>query len=1135
MRKLLFFFFILPTSVFAQLKINEVLLKASDGITDEYSEHSDWIELYNTSSETVELAGYKITDDPLDLNKWSIEEGEIAAGEHMIIFATGRDIRDFQAPPVATEEIIPGIGWDYGDENNDPPGNSYVEHYDFDNSIWGTFGGKPGVSAILHWENNSVIGYSYVGFHVKLETWNVAVDRSEYNLLVVEAEIQEGQSFNIQFDQTGLDPWNNYTFTLVGTGERTTYKLPLGNTAPMDLSALKGANIFPSGAWGAYPIRLYNFGFAHSGNYLHTNFSLANEGEFLLLINPDGEMIDTVTVPSLPNDHSFGAQPDGSANEVIFASPTPGATNNDANSFDDFCRDEISFSIPAGLYEDAQVLELTGSSEIRYTIDGSTPSDTSILYTSPINIDTTTVIKATCINGTAPGIASTTNTYVIDGNHDLPIFSLSTNPDYFFDWDEGIYVLGPNADSEVPHWGANFHEDWARPLYVEYFEKNGSRVIDQEVDVEIFGNYSRYLPMKSLKLKAMAKYPKKRLNHQFFDHKDIDEFKHVILRNSGGDFNNTMILDAANHMVLEDKTNIDFQAYQPAVVYLNGRYWGIHNLRERMSEHYIKENHGYDEEDIELWEGWGEPRVGVSSFWSIRDQITSTDMSVYENYKSWSDSFDLANYLDFWSAQIYIHNWDIPHGNIRMWRPKIDSRQIRLMYYDTDISHGVYDLQDAEVNQLQRIIDHESVLGEIFGQFMDSDTFEIAFVNRYADLMNTIFTTEHFHATFDRLSATIASEIPRHFDRWEGDGQGWQFRIDETKDFIAARPEYARNEIIESTRAIDSVYLSLQIEPASAGKINLNSIIPETYPWGGFYFSNIPVDLKPVANLGYEFDHWELSTEQSDLTSKSLNYDFLESATVKVVFKERIEPYEITFSEINYHPGPALNTEDWIEIVNTGNSSVNLTGWKLSDGDDVFAITENVELEANGHLVFATNLNLFSSTYPWIDNVVGPLGFSLSNKSETITLLSPGNDTIVSVTYHDGSENLDWSSLADGIGYTLELSDYELDVNDGNSWFTGCEGGSPGLAYNEACEVGIEEETNIEWVVFPNPAQTQLTINASVSIIKSRLLDLRGQEILRFNSSIGLNSLPSDLLPGMYLVEIETIDGVRLSKKILID
>jgi hypothetical protein len=189
----------------------------------------------------------------------------------------------------------------------------------------------------------------------------------------------------------------------------------------------------------------------------------------------------------------------------------------------------------------------------------------------------------------------------------LPVVSIATDSLHLFDYDTGIFVPGsitimggPEDDKkkDEPHLFGNYVQrgvEWERPASFELFETSGERALAQDIGIRVHGGRSRSLPLKSLRLYARSEYGENRFYYPVFPDLPYREYNRLILRNSGQDFfsRSTMFRDGFMQTLVRD-LNLDTQAYRPSVVFINGEYWGIMNIRERYDEDYLARTWGVD-------------------------------------------------------------------------------------------------------------------------------------------------------------------------------------------------------------------------------------------------------------------------------------------------------------------------------------------------------------------------------------------------------------------------------------------------------------------------------------------------------------------------------------------------------------
>jgi len=235
--------------------------------------------------------------------------------------------------------------------------------------------------------------------------------------------------------------------------------------------------------------------------------------------------------PVLSANHSYASVDDTTANWQICDNPTPGFSNSTAESYSSYASKAI-FSHAAGFYTAPFYLSLStynSSDSIFYTLDGSEPSRTSILYNTPISVDSIAIVRAKVYRAdeVLPGPISTAS-YFVGINKDLPIISLVTDPKNLWDSITGIYTIGTNASPVYPYYGANYWMDWERPAHIEFFDENNEQKIAQDLGIKIHGRISRTFPMKSLRLIARGTYGKSSIDYQVFPSKQIHSYKKLM-------------------------------------------------------------------------------------------------------------------------------------------------------------------------------------------------------------------------------------------------------------------------------------------------------------------------------------------------------------------------------------------------------------------------------------------------------------------------------------------------------------------------------------------------------------------------------------------------------------------------------
>ena len=304
----------------------------------------------------------------------------------------------------------------------------------------------------------------------------------------------------------------------------------------------------------------------------HTNFRLSKEGEIIIFSDPGLVVIDSITFIQQIEDVSYGRLNDGGTEWAFFSNPSPG-TSNSGGSMDLVAAPPV-YSMNSGFYDGHQTLVLTAQSSeanIYYTLDGSIPTQSSSRYQNPIILDNTGVVRAIQLQvGYLPSPVIT-KTFWVDEPTTLPVFSIVTDPENLWDDDTGIYVEGTDY---TWGWGnGNFWQDWEKPCYVEFWESDRKQEIAQAAGLKINGALTRTASQKSLKLIARGEYGKTKFSYKFFDDKNISSYNEIVLRSSGNDWARTMMADGLMATIVAGQMDIDYDAFRPAILFLNGEYW----------------------------------------------------------------------------------------------------------------------------------------------------------------------------------------------------------------------------------------------------------------------------------------------------------------------------------------------------------------------------------------------------------------------------------------------------------------------------------------------------------------------------------------------------------------------------------
>lgn len=1052
----------------AQVVINEVVSLNTLGITDEDGDYSDWIELYNTSDTSTNLEGFTLNDKLLDTLGWTFPNIELAPHSHLLVFASAKDRKNYS---LNYKTIInQGDVWQYIEPSDNMPNGNWRE------TGFVTSGWKTGQSGFGFGDNDDqTIINSLSSIFIRKEFTINDVDALLEIILHVDYDdgfiafingvpvAMENVSVPNDTDyDNAFFSGSDHEAQLYSGGSPSQYRIDLSSVhlfKGTNVLALQGYNVSSSSSdFSLIPFltlgsttystsNVANFIQVNEGS-LHTNFKIKNEGEGLFLFNAQNQLIDSIRIVELPANVSYGRYPDGASDWKYFYSPTPGEAN--LNAMDELRNDSIRFSLPAGFYSGEIQLSLSSNANnvtIKYTTDGSEPTFESKEYNGTLTLLLTTVIRAAAFYNENRSSEIFTKTYILNSEHTLPIFSITTNPDNLWDYNKGIYVAGPNAETADPHFGANYWQDWERQVHVEFFDEQKTELLDQEAGVKITGAWSRANEQKSLALFARSVYGKGSFSASLFKDLPFDKYESFMLRNSGNDWSYTMLRDGYASEIAKS-LDIDRLAYQPAVLYMNGEYWGVQNLREKPNEHYFESHFGVDEDDLNLLEVQNEVVTGSSSgYIDLLSFIKSRNVATDENYNHISKLIDISCFIDYELFQIFINNTDWPGNNIKYWNSNESHSQWRWLLYDTDFG---FDIWDGGAYRGNGIVFATTENGPswpnpqwstyLLRRLLGNANFQHQFMNRMADLLNTTFQSENMNAKLDSVMNLIQNEMPFHVARWNTWGD-WDTKIGVIRRFNNNRPSYVWQHF-NGYFNVNNHTVTLSVSSKDAGKIKVNSITPNSYPFTGNYFSQVPVMFTAIPNTGYKFVRWEnASTSDKPAITLTLSSNIKLNAVFEPVRGD--ENLNIVINEINYNSTEEYNTGDWVELYNGGNQTVDLTGFVLSDAnaENGYVIPPGTLLYPDGYLVISDNLNKFKSVHPKIINVVGSFSFGFSRSGDVVTVTDGENRIVDQVKYETMNP---WPVIPSETAATLELKNPVYDNSLSNNWDMGPLGGTPG-------------------------------------------------------------------------------------------
>ncbi|HRE78246.1 MAG TPA: CotH kinase family protein [Flavobacterium sp.] len=1113
MKKITFLTFLLLT--FLQLGaqnvvINEIITSNSTVITDDDGSYEDWVELYNTGTEAINLEGYGLTDLSTNPYQWVFPAYWIEPGEHLLVWCSDKNRTDINFPLHTNFKISSGgevitLTKPNGDVEDSYPAVLVPQNF--------TYGRQTDGSAIFVYfpvptpgeTNNTSTGYTDV-----LDPPSFSVNGGFYT-----------SSFGLTISHP--DPEVTIVYTTDGSDPN------IDNLAG---TTYQYKNEYP-----------YEVGQLPSETFLTKSFQSMQYSAPLTIVDRTSEPNDISTISS-----TYDADP--------------------------------SYYIP------------------------------------DFNIFKGTVVRARAYKAGALTSGIVTESYFVSpegsSRFEIPVISLSVDENKFFEYNNGIYVAGADFDNwriENPDTPALFNADANYDRSGETTEQighfnyfvNGNEVLNQRVGIRINGGGTRAFQHKSLRLYARSELGASTFNYPIFANENYTSYKRLVLRNSGNDFFNTYYKDAFTHELIE-KTGLDNQAYQPSVVFLNGEYWGMLNIRERLDRHYFERKYGIVEADIEiLADGYVIDEGSDAHFQAMYSYFQNNSLVDDANLSYINTQMDVDNFRDYFITNIFIQNTDWPGWNTLFWRKKTAAFEPDAPYGNDGRWRTAIKDTDAGFSLMLDINDHNTLefataLGGpiwpnpewstlILRRLLENEAFELSFINRFADMMNTFFLPERVVDLSNQFAAVIEPEIAEQYNRWAAPYSfaWWLESQNVVETFAMERPDYQREHIRAKFGISNDINATLNVNDDTNGYVKINTIditsdtpgvSANPYPWTGIYFHNIPVTLTAIPLEGFAFSHW---SGDVDSTDAEITYTPIGNFSVTANFipaevpatEEPIYFWMMDGSVTNDTPLTALNSSFEVGTEGVLNYQSCLVGypfdnthpnWRKASMERRNSPTDiNYMPEANNNLPFATsnmrglqikqpfqnegfeNAMIFSfSTLGYEDIVFGfaakdenaadgiVMDYSIDGSTFTNAGLANSNMPLTA-TYQ--LFETDFSAIATA----NNNANFKVRVRFSGDNLTADNGDR--VTFNNFSVKGVEmplsipENTSLIFKVYPNPASEVLNINHSYSDVTFNLFTIDGKIIKAGNLENQQINI-SDLQSGIYLLQLSS-DGKSETKKIV--
>lgn len=620
---------------------------------------------------------------------------------------------------------------------------------------------------------------------------------------------------------------------------------------------------------------------------LHTSFRLESGkgcSVYLFQGTSIADKVENLKKQPAPNI-AYGRKKDGADEWGYQLTPSPRAANTGEICDHDHILGEPVFSEKGRVINGTKAFNLQLSlpdgspegTEIHYTTNGTEPTIYSTRYISDISITQSTVIRAKlfCKGWLSP--QSSVQSYIFhDRSLTIPIISIVTDDKYLNDSKIGIFVNNKTHEKSK-------QVDWRRPINFELFDEEGKpSQINQLCETRITGAWSREASRQSMAVYCHKRFGKKNMEYEFFPDQcpGLTNYKSIVLRNSGNDRDYIYMRDAVCQRSMAEHADIDWQAWRPSVVYINGNYWGILNIRERANVNNIITH--YDGlEDIDLIEN-GELKEGtLDNYLAFKAFYTNHNHTLAE----YAELMDWEEYIRITAMNLYFNNLDYPGNNNVMWRPRAEGGKWRWIAKDLDYTMGLYGGNAGSsggynhqiIAQWYNPDDWNLHQGanfsitwdatRLFRRMMEDADFAREFIDRFSIYMGDFLNEGGIRKIWDPMYNMIRGEWKRHRDTVY-DNPWWPNYDDElgnARRWVSLRTAEMYKQLGKQFDLGSPITLTINksVEEAESLDIVFNDVPLTQGTFQGKFFANRTVTLKGSAPDGRYIAGWEIMTNSS--------------------------------------------------------------------------------------------------------------------------------------------------------------------------------------------------------------------------------------------------------------------------------
>ena len=645
---------------------------------------------------------------------------------------------------------------------------------------------------------------------------------------------------------------------------------------------------------------------------LHTNWKVEKEGGTVYLIDKLYGIRDSVAYPAInKGDVSWGITDGGIWK--YFDKPTPEAPNTNSKAYDAVAPTIDLSQLGGGFHNDRVTINppsLPSGVKLRCTENGSIPNANSPEFNSQKTFDKSTPFRCIVSKEGAISTQVVTKTFFVGETVSMPVVAISVDPSFF----EKVYI---KTDASSPKSApSGLYEEIEYPVHVEYFPKgsNSSKAAwEIDASISLMGGYSRLNDKKSVAIEMHEEYQNGRLHYPLFDTRKSDSvFKAFNLRNNGNRFVSDYIEDAMGGALLEG-SGVDYQRSRQVVVFYNGKYYGIHDMRERFNRAYVETNYGIDAKSVEMVKHLGgldeitaSGDGSIDNYVNMLQFIGGNDMKVAENYEQAKTLIDIGNFADYMAAEIYYHNGDWPNNNVRAWRSP--EHPWKFMVYDLD--HGfdwMWGVNGGEFSQGNNMFawieqgggnkkcPDVGCFASLYNSLIKNEDFKRLFLNHSAVMLHDYVNGANVEKIVDKMVATIdQSEMVRDLEHFKQDQKYYRNSCDDgfskTGSCIKSWAKERDSKVLEEYRGKffkdgGGDLVTVKINSNGSGTVLMEGMKLPSTKYDGKFFNGIQMELTAVPSNGAVFGGWSGCTSVSEDHPEICRATITDGLTISATFK----------------------------------------------------------------------------------------------------------------------------------------------------------------------------------------------------------------------------------------------------------